>query len=462
MSIGPPQSPESVAAPSGIARQATVREFLAVLFRRKWVVIGLFVVTTATVLSISLTAKTVYQSAGRVLVKRGDKESVLSAGRQVTNQWEEELGSEMEIVKSQPVLDMARQKLAALPGTPTRLNPLRVDTEVLGKSNVMAIVYIDPDPQVAQRCAQAVIDAYMEFRQNNMTLSYPKQLFNAEITQADADLRRLTEERRAYAAQQGVIDLDAQRRSQLALLQTLEANESQTAAELAQAQSEQRDMRLLETRPEISNPTAGTSPTGQDPIMEVQRRIIEQEARLADLHERYRDDAIEVTRAESTLATLQGILRREVTARLEISQTHITALTDRLHSIQHDIAQIKAELESMPDKEARLSEMDVRLDALKRHYADLVEKSGSARITEFTSEPVKLVLLSPASTATPRNKRDYVRIGLAPAFSVVVGIGLAFFIDGLDITVRTAGHAEEASELPVLATVNERRRRRAG
>lgn len=462
MSIGPPQNLESGPAPSGVAQQATVREFLAVLFRRKWIVVGLFLVTTATVLAISLTAKTVYQSAGHVLVKRGEKESVLSAGRQVTNQWEEELGSEMEIVKSQPVLDMARQKLAATPGPPVRLNPLHLDTEVLGKSNVMAIVYLDPDPLVARRCAQAVIDAYMEYRQNNMTLTYPTQFFTSEIAQADADLRRLTEERRAYSTQQGVVDLDAQRRSEFQLLQTLESGQSQTSAELAQAQSEQRDMRLLESRPEISNPTAGTSVLGQDPILEIQRRIIEQEARLADLHERFRDDAIDVTRAESTLATLQGILHREVDGRLEISQTHITALTDRLHSIEHDIARVKAELESMPDKEARITEMDVRIEALKKHYADLVEKSGSARITEFTSEPVKLVLLSPASTATPRNKRDYVRIGLAPAFSIVVGIGLAFFIDGLDITVRTAGHAEEASELPVLATVNERRRRRAG
>jgi capsular polysaccharide biosynthesis protein len=51
-------------------------------------------------------------------------------------------------------------------------------------------------------------------------------------------------------------------------------------------------------------------------------------------------------------------------------------------------------------------------------------------------------------------------MALAPAFSVVVGIAVAFFVDGLDITVRTAGHAEEVADLPVLATVNERRRNR--
>ena len=45
-------------------------------------------------------------------------------------------------------------------------------------------------------------------------------------------------------------------------------------------------------------------------------------------------------------------------------------------------------------------------------------------------------------------------------FQAVVGVGLAFFVDGLDLTVHTTGHAEEETRLPVLAAVGERRRRR--
>ena len=186
-----PQDPTPIV--TGVARQATAREFVAVLFRRRWLVLGLFLVTTATVLVMSLTATSAYESAGRVLIKRGEKESVLNANRQIYNDWEEELSSEMEIMKSQPVLDRAREKLAALPGPPTRLKPGQLSCEVMGKSNVIAIAYTDRDPGVAQRCAQSVIDAYMEYRQNNLMLGDPKQFFNAEIARVDEELRRLTE-----------------------------------------------------------------------------------------------------------------------------------------------------------------------------------------------------------------------------------------------------------------------------
>ena len=445
---------------TGAARQATAREFIAVLFRRKWLVLGLFLVTTATVLVMSLTATTLYESAGRVLIKRGEKESVLTANREIYNQWEEELASEMEIMKSQPVLDRARAMLAALPGPPTRLKAAQVTCEVMGKSNVVAIAYADRDPAVAQRCAQSVINAYMEYRQTSMMLGDPKQLFNAEIASVEEELRRFIEQRRVYATQSGVVDIPGQKLTQLSLLQTLSQSRSDAAAALAEAESEQRTMRELQRRPEIDNPTAAAGIVGQDPLVEIKRRMVDQQARLADLRERYREDATEVVNAESTLTTLQGMLRREVEARLQVSQTRVTALTDRLHSIDRDIAAVRSDLGTLPAKEAWLSELETRIGALKLRYEDLVQKSSAANITEFTSLPIKIVLLSPAATATPKNSRDYVRIALAPAFSIVVGIAVAFFVDGLDITVRTAGHAEEVSELPVLATVNERRRKR--
>jgi capsular polysaccharide biosynthesis protein len=114
----------------------------------------------------------------------------------------------------------------------------------------------------------------------------------------------------------------------------------------------------------------------------------------------------------------------------------------------------------MPSRETQIEEMDRRIALLKERLEGLVKMSDQARVNERTSARTNVFLMAPASDATPTRKLDYVRLALAPAFSVVVGIGLAFFIDGLDLTVRTSGHAETALELPVLAAVGERRRSR--
>jgi capsular polysaccharide biosynthesis protein len=90
---------------------------------------------------------------------------------------------------------------------------------------------------------------------------------------------------------------------------------------------------------------------------------------------------------------------------------------------------------------------------------DLVEQQDQAAVTENTQADVNVVVLAPASIAIATNPLDFVRLGLAPAFSLLVGIAIAFFIDGLDLTVRTANQAEEYLDLPVLASMGERRRR---
>ena len=84
------------------ARQATMREFFAVLFRRRWFIVGLFVAVTATVMTISLTTPTTFSSSGRVLVIRGERQSALSPGRQLFSDWEQELASEVANVRSTP------------------------------------------------------------------------------------------------------------------------------------------------------------------------------------------------------------------------------------------------------------------------------------------------------------------------------------------------------------------------
>ena len=112
-----------------------------------------------------------------------------------------------------------------------------------------------------------------------------------------------------------------------------------------------------------------------------------------------------------------------------------------------------------PRKQARMNQIDLDYSRAKSHYDDLLTKAREAAVNEVTTSPLAVFLLTPPGPAVAHSARDYVRLGLAPAFSLVVGLGLAFFLDGLDLTVRTSGQAEEALDLPVLAAITERRRR---
>lgn len=455
-------------APNGFGapqRQTTFREFLAVVFRRRWIILSIFLITTATVAVIVFTTPLTYISSGRVLLKRGEQTSVLQSDRRVFNDWEQDLGSEVELARSEPVLERARALLAAETdaggGPVPAIDHRSVDIEVLGKSNVLGIHYVSRNPEVARRVCDAVMRAYVDFRQSHLgMMAYPKSFFDQALADVNRDLAQMLERRRRYTGSERVADVTEERRGLVNEVGSLRLRESELNTDLAEAEANVRVMRELAARPDVETPIPQTM-VGADAVFELNRRIVEQEARIAQLLERFREESAEVQNARRTVQTLKELLAREVAAKIAVAESRISVLRSQIGAVREDLARRQASLDGMPEKEIALGELDRQIKVLRDRYAELVEKSDLARVTQNTTSNLAVLVLERPGPAEPANARDWVRLALAPAFSLLVGIGLAFFIDGLDITVRTAGQAEEATSLPVLASLSDRRRRRA-
>lgn len=441
-------------------RQATAREFLAVLFRRKWIVLGLFLVTTATVSALTLLQRTEYLSIGKVLVKRGEQESVMTPYRRSVGMWEEELGSEVQTVKSFRIAQRAQELLheAAASGAPAPVVELqRVDAEVVGKTNVLQIGYTAPEPMVARQVCDAVVRAYLEFRGSGMSLTYPAGFFESQLNGVQVQLDSLMEQRRMFANRERIIDIDSQQQQLIFQLGQLRQKRAEDAADLAEAESELQASTELRDQSTVDLPAITRYTVNEATLIEIKRRIVEQQARIATLRERFREDSPDILAAQRTVDSLRAMLRQEVDSRIALSGTRVRMLRARVAEFDRSIESLERQVTSMPDKESALAEMDRQIELLKTRLKDLTEKSDQARVTEQTSQSTNVILLEPAGEARANRTVDWIRLALAPAFSLVVGIGLAFFIDGLDLTVHNAGHAEEALDMPVLASISERR-----
>lgn len=449
---------------SAFARQATAREFLAVLFRRKWIILGLFLVTTATVITVAVMTPAYYLSSGRILVKRGERQSVLRAERQLFSEWEQELGSEMQVIKSVPVVRRAREMLlveAKKAHQTMTLDPASIDVEVMGKSNVIAVGYTSLDPVVAQTACRAVMDAYMEYRRDKFTAEQPRGFFEKQIADVNARIAARLEERRRYTEATGVAIPLQQAQSWLTQEGVLQQRRSDFATDLAAAASVEQAMKKMLDDPDVDLPTwDGVSQfTDETALITLKNRVVDQQTRIAQLTETMRDDAPEVVAARQTLQTIEGLLRKEVEARVRLAGDRTAQLRSKLAVVEQEIADIHRQLVTTPEDLKKMDEIDNDVAALRASLKELTESRDQAVITANTSQDVNVVLLAPAGVATPSNQLDVVRLLLAPAFSLLVGIAIAFFVDGLDLTVRTANQAEEYLDLPVLASLSERRRR---
>ncbi len=220
-------------------------------------------------------------------------------------------------------------------------------------------------------------------------------------------------------------------------------------------------MRKFQADPDVDLPTfdGASQFTNESALVTLKNRVVEQQARIAQLTETLRDDAPEVNGARQTLETLQGLLRKEVDARVQLAGSRVKQLQAKLAVLDQEIANIRQQMVSAPDDLKKMDEIDNALNALRARLKGLSDARDEAIVTATTSADLNVVMLAPAGVAIPGNQLDLVRLLLAPVFSLLVGIAISFFIDGLDLTVRTANQAEEYLDLPVLASLSERRRR---
>jgi succinoglycan biosynthesis transport protein ExoP len=437
------------------------RDFLAVLFRRRWIIGSVFAVTTLTVLAINLSQPLFYESTGKVILKRGMRDNLMQPGMR-TMTWEEELASEVETVESgavvaeaQEMLDQ-RRKAEGKPRIQIALD--RVEASVQGESNVIAMSYQDRSPEVALEVTDVLIAAYMNYRKNVYTLQYPREFFETEVARVSSELQEWTGREEAYMASTGTVNLQADGVTDKQFLSQQETDLANVEKELAQKRETVREMRAVQSS---SNSEGAVSSINDGVISALKQDLAEARVRYREMETIYVPTSQELVQMKSKVDEMEAQLATEVNNRIRLAEVDLRALEAKAALIRQSVATGRSRLATYPQRTARMSEIELRIAALTKNYEDLTRAAAQAKISKATSPDWTVDLLTPAGKPYAKNQRDYVRLALAPIFSLIVGLGLAFFIDGLDATLKSPRETEEALDLPVLASLTEHKERRA-
>jgi uncharacterized protein involved in exopolysaccharide biosynthesis len=440
-------------------RGTSIRDFIAVIFRRKWIILSVFAITATVTAVTVLSRPTVWESTGKILVKRGVKDSIYGSYIR-TLSWAEDLSSEVETAHSTVVLQRAQKKLDDTRAIDHRprvvIDPVRVGVAVQGESNVLGISYADLKPAVCVEVADAVMQSYMDYRHDAYSLPYPAQFFNAESTRTHDEMAALQDERRQLLDKAGLTDGSVD----LSQMLTVRSSDRLVTDDLTREEAElhaQYDMwKKIEENPDAEIPS---SSGGESVIQDVKRELILAQLHYTEMAKVFQPDVPQVQAAKAKIDDLQKMLASEVKGRVRAAEMAWRAKQAQLAAAEDRLKASSAHVAAFPDADAHLAELDRRISALKETYQDLVKAAQEARVNTATEPSWTVLLLSPAGRPYAKNTKDYVRIALAPVFSLIVGLGLAFFVDSMDSSVKTPREAETMLDLPVLATLRDQRKR---
>lgn len=162
----------------GAGRDAPIRHQLAVLRRRWPIVLALAVLASGVAGWLTKREPPVYQATASVLLQPRTAEQLLSASTGSFSETGNEVATEIEVMRSQVVIDAVRTKLGRTP---------EVSIEARGITNVLDIRVRSTDPAMAAAEATTFAEVYVELRkaQRIEDLSKTGDLIRGQITDLD-------------------------------------------------------------------------------------------------------------------------------------------------------------------------------------------------------------------------------------------------------------------------------------
>jgi protein tyrosine kinase modulator len=213
----------------------------------------------------------------------------------------------------------------------------------------------------------------------------------------------------------------------------------------------------------------------------LQQQLSQLQAELIDLQARYTDDHPDVIKAKADIAEVKKELAaindgsatgdsasdkasaseppeiRQLRLQIHQYQDLLSQTTKDQKKLQQEIAVYQSRVASSPAVEEEYKELARDYDNAQKVYQDDLAKQSKSKMAsqaEQQQQGEQMALLNPASQPdSPSFPNRLLFAGGGLGAGLILGLGLAFWLEFRDKCIRTEPDAEAALELPVLVAV---------
>ncbi len=455
-----------MSGPIEAKREATVRDFLNVVFRWKFLILSVFLLTTFLIVFVRASQPRTYASSSRILVKRGERPSVFTPNPQYPA-WAEDMSSQLEVILSEAVFSQARKVFAdslarrGMQGQRT-FHGGAVRADVVGESNVVVISYSELDPLECELGCAAVTHAYVEYYLKNAAPPPVDDFFDSEIEQALNELTAWRQKKSEFLNREEYIGIQEEGSHQMYKLSRLETSLAEVSSDLSAQDSRVKKLKELvalgiDELDERFSTTATDSPVQSRVLADIWTELQQLRTKREELMTLYTEKHPDVMAIDNQITDLRHQLNQEVHNAYEVAVAQRDELAAKYQALMKDKTETEAQIAKLPEKDKELARIESNVKAYEDKYQLLLRKQHEAQIAIATSNEFEVTILSPPSKAAQRRTSDYVRLAVGPFLSIIVGLGLAFFFESMDHSLKNAAEVEQYLGTRALTTVSETR-----
>lgn len=468
-----------------------LRDYLRVLIKRKWIVLGSMGIIFGASLVATLRTTPIYDAVGSIAINKPDP--ILQGLRDATNSGADyydptDLDTEVRILRSdllalQVIKQLNLDQLPEFGGTGVKpSSALELTTETLqpdspransllagfkGNLRVMLepntriidIHYLSPDKELAAKVVNTLASTYIEqnFKTRFESTMQASDWLSKQLVDLQMKVETSQEKLVKYQKDHQILGIDDKQNITTAKLDEL--NKELTTAESERMQKESV-YRLAEAG-DTESAAAVAAGVSQDKTSESTSALLEKlQEQKADLKIQVAQLSTQFGPAYPKLAQLNNQIQ-EIDSQLQIEIKKVASRLrgDYLASLQRE-NMLRAALEEQKQQENKLNESAIEYSFLKRDfesdrtlYEGLLQKLKEAGVAAgLRSNNIRQIDMArtPGGPTEPNIPRN---LGFGFCLGLTTGIGLAFLLEGIDNTVRTPEQAQVISGLPSLGMI---------
>jgi capsular exopolysaccharide synthesis family protein len=342
-------------------------------------------------------------------------------------------------------------------------------------SSIISISFESESPKLAKSVIDTLINYYIIKHSDVHRTRGSEQFFSQQVRKQKEKLDLYENELQDLKDKSGISLPEESSQALLSRIKDLEGQIGAAEAELAACQAKVKVLqKTISNIPETLT-TQETSGFSNQAVDLMRARLYELQLEENDLLSKFTEESQQVQMIRKKVAEARMLLDQEVDkeGRIEVSkginsnylqtQSALFAEQTNLSSIQAKIVILKKQLATAKEEQKAINEADRKIKSLIREkdmqeatYLTYSEKLDQARIDNALDEDKisNISEVQPAIFPTrPVPQRRTLKLGLGILVGIMGGIGLAFFFEYIDHSIRTPAEVEEKLLLPALASI---------
>ena len=326
----------------------------------------------------------------------------------------------------------------------------RLKIEPIRNSRLVKIHFDSHYPELSTQVPNTLAATYIQqsLEGRFVATQQAKEWLTTQLDDLKAKVERADEALQDFGSKHDIISLDE--KENVTMQRLTDLNDALTKAE-----SERMSKEALYKQTKDRNSDSLPSILENKLIMDLKQTYIQLEAQYMKLHETFKPEYPEMVRLRNQMQTIQKRIDAELTKIIASIKNDYESSLRREALLRQAFEQQKARVMQMKDSAIQYNILKREADTNRELYKGLLQRMKEAGVSAGIMASNIQVIDQAEMPTRPYKPNKQLNLLLAMVVGLFLGVGLAFFFEYLDNTVKTPEDVEQMIRLPSFGMVPE-------